>query len=1386
MNPTTNPPNNDHPHFVADQLLTAADLNNVFEYLDEQERLTRANLIGIGVVCGLEVSVDAAGGYGLLISKGCGVTSMGYLVTYNDEVQGGTGTTKRKFTHYKKYDAFESKPEFQLLDGMDTFDTDDYYADRWLDKTVDPAKQTDLFQLLTSAEEGATALSEEFLKEKEKIVLVLVELKKVFNKNCDPDSCDDKGETIEVTFRFLLIGKDDADKLLNESAQAGLQTPSFFKQNPLRRFDVPATDMLGSADVVQAYLDIFSETANGKNLSERVEGYLTDAYNDCKALVLDIAGTNPFSGLSEGLKFLTDGTLTGPQLLNVQYCYDFLSDLLQALKELNDAWTRVKGMCVPPNNPFPRHLFLGRAVAQTSAAKPEYRTPFIPSPVLDGQHQRVEELRFLFRKLVLMLQKFVVLSVQTTLGKANVRMDPSIRITPSKLGDVAFSQKAIPFYYDIKTAAPSLFEYWNYEKWRWGLAAQNLSYHAAVYNSTDEFVTQPLLYDLEPYNFLRIEGHVGKNYVTALRTIETYKASARLPFTVLALGADFKVIQYLSKLKDEEMFEAVKRLIKSGDADDADCHFNDLESLYDSLLAEFTCNLCKEMKYFYDLASGTTQPPPATTVPAVTLLQKCDPAYRYRPNTFGHLFELFYPTVKNQPYISAEVFIKNFQTAQPAGAVAANNNLLIFGLLYLMQKLYETFEDDLPAFDYETFAQRADDLLQIADFIKKFVQPLLANPETPVANLIFEDIIDHLDAILYNCKNAPVKGLVTEYRKRFLQLFALRKFGYFVRSHPGIQHKAGVPLGGTFLMVYHEESAVGELPEPGPEIKVQTGKFRISGRLIDATGAPLPGVLVTAADANTGHAIKAVTTSFTGNFLISITVLPVRLSVQTAGFKTFEILADKEAMGNVDVSQSQKGKRIITNKAFRLINEIISDRRGKDDSLDGLFEEITEGTVIADFYLPYACCSDCPPVQYTIREPEPVNQPPVANAGPDQTLVLPANATTLDGSASFDSDGTITAYAWVQKSGPMAATIQQPSAAKTAVANMAENGTYIFELTVTDNGGLSAKDEVSVIVNPPQNGPLVANAGPDRSFTVGSTAPLILDGSQSKDPDGTIVSFAWKQVQGPNTATVNNADKPQATVTNIIVGTYVFELTVKDNGGATGTDTVTVTAVRPPATKVCLPVDGVLADFKNLPNINPEVFARFTAGFASYWQVEQYFAAMASVITSPVDKQIDFFGSPVSVTHPATGQKVNVILANDLHRWISEVFGFAQELPLTRLIALNQYRILVRLAMYVACIQNEDIDKAKVPMITVFAQVVATQINGLPNSNFFAQLNTQEKAVFTALLNDFKEEVTRLNNSGEAATKTIYLSILEKMIQSLSSVNPGIKATPAKRSGRKK
>ena len=93
-----------------------------------------------------------------------------------------------------------------------------------------------------------------------------------------------------------------------------------------------------------------------------------------------------------------------------------------------------------------------------------------------------------------------------------------------------------------------------------------------------------------------------------------------------------------------------------------------------------------------------------------------------------------------------------------------------------------------------------------------------------------------------------------------------------------------------------------------------------------------------------------------------------------------------------------------------------------------------------------------------------VNLAPVANAGPDQSITLPANNVTLNGSATDDGqpNGSIT-YSWKKVNGPGNVTFGNASQAVTT-AQFSKAGTYTLRLTANDSQ-LSATDDVVITVN---------------------------------------------------------------------------------------------------------------------------------------------------------------------------------------------------------------------------------------------------------------------------------------------------------------------------------
>ena len=186
------------------------------------------------------------------------------------------------------------------------------------------------------------------------------------------------------------------------------------------------------------------------------------------------------------------------------------------------------------------------------------------------------------------------------------------------------------------------------------------------------------------------------------------------------------------------------------------------------------------------------------------------------------------------------------------------------------------------------------------------------------------------------------------------------------------------------------------------------------------------------------------------------------------------------------------------------------------------------------------------------------NKPPIAAAGTDEIITLPTDSISLDGTSSSDPDGTISDWLWTKISGPASFNIVKPSDYVTKVKILVA-GTYQFELKVTDNNGLSAKDTVQITVRDlsQPNRPPVANAGPDQTITLPINT-ITINGNGSTDPDNNITSFAWTKISGPSLLNIGNTNIAQIQVANLIEGVYQFELIVVDAGGLNDKDTVQV------------------------------------------------------------------------------------------------------------------------------------------------------------------------------------------------------------------------------------
>jgi hypothetical protein len=187
------------------------------------------------------------------------------------------------------------------------------------------------------------------------------------------------------------------------------------------------------------------------------------------------------------------------------------------------------------------------------------------------------------------------------------------------------------------------------------------------------------------------------------------------------------------------------------------------------------------------------------------------------------------------------------------------------------------------------------------------------------------------------------------------------------------------------------------------------------------------------------------------------------------------------------------------------------------------------------------------------------NAPPVANAGPDQTIALPLDSVTLNGSASTGANPII-GYQWTILSGSPGV-LETPTLSKTTLTGLAA-GVYSVQLKVTDDSNHIGLDTVKITVNA---APLpVAHAGADQTITLPLDS-VALDGSTST---GSFLTYQWTVLTGPAGGALTSSTSAKTELDNLTTGVYLVGLTVSDITNHTSTDTVQITvnhALAPPA-----------------------------------------------------------------------------------------------------------------------------------------------------------------------------------------------------------------------------
>ena len=208
----------------------------------------------------------------------------------------------------------------------------------------------------------------------------------------------------------------------------------------------------------------------------------------------------------------------------------------------------------------------------------------------------------------------------------------------------------------------------------------------------------------------------------------------------------------------------------------------------------------------------------------------------------------------------------------------------------------------------------------------------LGSSDSPLSDFTADYYLDlfiaNVQAVLQTCIVDTLEALKNEYLRRVAQYRLAKNFNYYFKRHGGIEHKAGVPRGGTFIVVYNEQ--------PRKRL-IDVRSLFTNKELSNALLTNFRELLQPNVDLDT---LESKTKMLTISTLYKDPALYLR----------FKDVMQQYLDNCKDIPLDKKGQ----------ITTII------DQPPSAPIYQLTDGMVIADFYVPYLCCSDCSPIAYIL------------------------------------------------------------------------------------------------------------------------------------------------------------------------------------------------------------------------------------------------------------------------------------------------------------------------------------------------------------------------------------------------------------------------------------
>lgn len=504
--------------FTKGQYVKSPQFNEFLDFFEDQDRLSRVMLQGVGIVCGLKPQPIYLSGQldKILLSQGVALTTDGDLLTLNktNEVSKELymsdlktiNLENKQYTHFKVYDNFKVRyPSF----------------------SIGATGQIELWELATAEEANSDFQPINNLSNLEdKYLLLYLESYEKEIKPCRGVDCDNHGIQ-QIRNLKVLVTTADGIKYILERDQ--IQKHPLFIENILEEvkqerviverliLDRGIDKQFSSSEVKDLYRDVLVRNNYGKNIFEKINA------------ISNLIGVSSVDhqNFKNKLEECFD------QKAGFQYAYDVVKDLSDTYSEIIKLLPKAFTKCLPDLVSFPKHIMLGKLTSDIQLDSTRHQ--FYNSPVLDDDKAT--------KKVILLINRFKQ-QVKNFRYSDDFENEVQIKITPSqKLNPL--SNKAIPFYYQI---TEEFLKVWNFDNTSNRSSGENLGYDAGLLSS-EMHIQNPLDFNIDTNSFYNIEGHQGMDYYEAFEKIKQIRDKQQLGFDIMGLS--------FGELKDnKDMFKA--------------------------------------------------------------------------------------------------------------------------------------------------------------------------------------------------------------------------------------------------------------------------------------------------------------------------------------------------------------------------------------------------------------------------------------------------------------------------------------------------------------------------------------------------------------------------------------------------------------------------------------------------------------------------------------------------------------------------------------------------------------------------------------------------------------------------------------------------------------